>query len=226
MLPPIPPGWSSLLGAETGKPYYRSLDTFLDQQLAQGHSLLPERDNIFNALRFTPHEEVKVLLLGQDPYPTPGYAHGLSFSILPEVRTIPGSLRNIYKELNTDLGCRIPNNGYLEPWARQGVLLLNTILTLRASEANSHRAQGWEQFTDRIIQLVAARPTRVVFLLWGASAQKKAALVTQPQHTVIQCAHPSPLSAKLFLGCRCFSQTNQHLSDAGLAPIDWQIPDV
>jgi uracil-DNA glycosylase len=226
MLPPFPPSWAPLLGDEGDQPYYRALDGFLDRQVADGHVLLPQRDDIFNALRLTPYEEVKVLILGQDPYPTPGHAHGLSFSVLPGVRPIPGSLRNIYKELRDDLGCRVPNNGHLEPWARQGILLLNTILTLRAGEANSHRKQGWEQFTDRIIRLVDARPTRVVFILWGAAAHKKAALVTQAHHTVIQCAHPSPLSARLFLGCRCFSRTNSHLQEAGIAEIDWQIPDV
>lgn len=226
MLPPIPSGWRSLLQGETGKPYYRALDTFLEQELADGQTILPARKDIFNALAATSYEAVRVLLVGQDPYPTPGHAHGLCFSVPPTVRPLPFSLRNVYRELHEDLGCQIPNNGYLEPWARQGILMLNKVLTVRAHRANSHQRCGWEQFTDRVIELVAAKQMRVVFVLWGREAQKKQRLITQSHHTTVACAHPSPLSVRKFFGCRCFSRINRDLADAGLAPIDWQIPDV
>ena len=226
MLPPIPSGWRSLLKEETEKPYYRMLNAFLEQELVDGQTILPARKNIFNALAATPYDQVRVLLVGQDPYPTPGHAHGLCFSVKPTVRPLPFSLRNIYRELREDLRCQIPNNGYLEPWARQGILMLNTVLTVRAHQANSHHGRGWERFTDRIIELVTQKQTRVVFLLWGREAQKKQKLIVQSHHAVVACAHPSPLSARKFFGCRCFSHINRHLADAGLAPIDWQIPDV
>ena len=225
MLPPIPPGWRSLLKEETLKSYYQTLDAFLEKELANGHTILPARKNIFNALAATSHDQVRVVLVGQDPYPTPGHAHGLCFSVQPTVRPLPFSLRNVFQELHDDVGCRIPNNGYLLPWARQGVLMLNTVLTVRASEANSHQGRGWERFTDRVIELVAAKQTRVVFVLWGRDAQKKRALITQSHHTVIATAHPSPLSVRKFYGCRCFSQINRDLADVGMAPIDWQIPN-
>ena len=215
-----------MLKEETRKPYYRALDAFIERELAGGRAILPARKDIFNALAATSYDRVRVLLVGQDPYPTPGHAHGLCFSVQPTVRPLPFSLRNIYRELHDDVGCRIPNNGYLEPWARQGVLMLNTVLTVRVRQANSHRGCGWERFTDRIIELVAAKQTRVVFVLWGREAQKKRALITQPHHTVIATAHPSPLSVRKFYGCRCFSQINRDLSAAGLASIDWQIPDI
>ncbi|MCG3778095.1 MAG: Uracil-DNA glycosylase [Nitrospira sp.] len=226
MLPSIPLGWQSLLHEETHKPYYRELDTFLDAELAAGQVVLPTSENIFTALAATPYDSVRVLLVGQDPYPTPGHAHGLCFSVQPTVRPVPQSLRNVYRELHDDMGCRIPNNGYLEPWAGQGVLLLNTALTVRAGQANSHHGRGWEPFTDRIIELVAAKQTRVVFVLWGRQAQTKRGLITQSHHTVVAAAHPSPLSVRKFYGCRCFSQVNRELVEAGMAPIDWQIPDV
>jgi uracil-DNA glycosylase len=226
MLPPIPAGWSALLNEETHEPYYQALDTFLEEERAGGQTILPASQDLFNALRFTSYAHVKVLLLGQDPYPNPGDAHGLCFSVKPGVRALPASLRNVFKELRDDVGCRIPNNGSLVPWARQGVLLLNTILTVRARQPHSHRNRGWESFTDRILEAVDAKPTRVVFLLWGREAQKKRQRIQQSHHTVIACAHPSPLSARKFFGCRCFSQTNQQLAAAGLTPIDWQIPDV
>ncbi|HZC82702.1 MAG TPA: uracil-DNA glycosylase, partial [Nitrospiraceae bacterium] len=148
------------------------------------------------------------------------------FSVKPTVRPLPFSLRNVYRELHEDVGCQIPNNGYLESWARQGILMLNTVLTVRAHQANSHQGCGWEQFTDRMIELVAAKETRVVFVLWGREAQKKRKLITHSHHTVVACAHPSPLSVRKFFGCRCFSHVNRDLVDAGLGPIDWQIPDV
>lgn len=226
MLPPIPLGWRLLLTEETSKPYYRALEVFLEKEQASGQTILPARTDVFNALAATSYEQVRVLLVGQDPYPTPGYAHGLCFSVQPTVRPLPMSLRNIYRELHDDVGCKIPNNGCLEPWAQQGVLMLNTVLTVRARQANSHQGWGWERFTDRIIELVAAKQQRVVFVLWGRDAQKKRVLITQPHHTVIATAHPSPLSVRKFFGCRCFSQINRDLVDADLPPIDWQIPDV
>ncbi|MGH7182162.1 MAG: uracil-DNA glycosylase [Nitrospiraceae bacterium] len=226
MLPPIPSGWRFLLKEETGKSYYRALDAFLEQELADGQTILPAGNDIFNAFASISYEQVRVLLVGQDPYPTPGHAHGLCFSVHPTVRPLPCSLRNIYRELYEDLGCQIPNNGYLEPWARQGILMLNTVLTVRAHKANSHQGYGWEHFTDRVIELVAAKQTRVVFVLWGRKAQKKQKLIMQSHHTVVECAHPSPLSVRKFFGSRCFSNINRDLADAGMAPIDWQIPDV
>ena len=226
MLPPIPLGWRSLLKDETRKPYYRALDAFLEKERAGGETILPVRKDIFNALAATSYDQVRVLLVGQDPYPTPGHAHGLCFSVQSTVRPLPFSLRNVYQELHDDVGCQIPNNGYLEPWARQGVLMLNTVLTVRAHKANSHQRCGWEEFTDRLIELVAAKQTRVAFVLWGRHAQEKRRLITQPHHTVVVCAHPSPLSVRKFFGCRCFSQINRDLVAAGLAPIDWQIPEV
>jgi len=225
MLPSIPPGWRSLFKGETSQPYYRELDAFLEKELANGHTILPASKDIFNALAATSYDQVRVLLVGQDPYPTPGHAHGLCFSVQPTVKPLPFSLRNIFRELQDDVGCQIPNNGYLLPWARQGVLMLNTVLTVRAGQANSHQGRGWERFTDRIIELVAAKQARVVFVLWGRQAQKRRALITQSHHTVIATAHPSPLSVRKFYGCRCFSQINRDLANAGMAPIDWQIPD-
>ena len=226
MLPLIPQGWRPLLEEETRKSYYRELDAFLEKELVAGQVILPAREDIFNALDSTPYDSVRVLLVGQDPYPTPGHAHGLCFSVQPTVRPLPQSLRNVYRELHDDVGCRIPNNGCLEPWAKQGVLLLNTVLTVRAGQANSHQGRGWELFTDRIIERGAAKQTRVVFVLWGRQAQKKRDLITQSHHTVVATAHPSPLSVRKFYGCRCFSRINGDLVEAGMAPIDWQIPDV
>ena len=226
MLPSFPSDWQTLLNEEMLKPYFRKLDAFLESEVSNGQTILPATKDIFNALAATPYTQVRVLLVGQDPYPTPGYAHGLCFSVLPTVRPLPFSLRNVFRELHDDVGCRIPNNGNLEPWARQGVLLLNTVLTVRAHQANSHQGHGWEQFTDRIIELVATKQTRVVFVLWGRKAQNKQLLITQSHHAVVVCAHPSPLSVRKFFGCRCFSHINRNLVDAGHAPIDWQIPDV
>ncbi len=226
MLPPLPSNWERLLRVETESDTYRALDTFLEQELVDGRTILPPSEDVFRALLVTPYEKVKVLLLGQDPYHTPGVAHGLCFSVQPEVRSLPASLKNIYRELRDDVGCRVPNNGCLEQWGRQGVLLLNAVLTVRAHEPNSHRARGWEVVTDRIIRMVDAKRTRVVFVLWGGEAKKKRTLITNSQHVVITCAHPSPLSARMFFGSRCFSRTNQALTEAGIEPIDWQIPDV
>jgi uracil-DNA glycosylase len=226
MLLPLPPAWQPLLEAETQQPYFRALDAFLDAEVAAGHAVLPRPEEIFAALALTPPERVKVVLLGQDPYPTPGHAHGLCFSVRPEVRPLPRSLRNVYRELATDLpDFRAPAHGNLESWARQGVLLLNPILTVRAGEANSHRQRGWEQFTDRIIERIAALPQRVVFLLWGNTAQKKIPLIPQPRHAVVACAHPSPLSARKFFGSRCFSKVNAALAAAAREPVDWRLAD-
>ena len=226
MLPPIPPGWRSLLKEETRKPYYRALDEFLESEQADGYTILPARKDIFNAFAATSYDHVRVLLVGQDPYPTPGHAHGLCFSVQPTVRPLPFSLRNIFRELHADVRSPIPNNGYLEPWARQGMLMLNTVLTVRAHKANSHHGRGWELFTDRVIELVAEKQTRVVFVLWGREAQKKQALIAQSHHAVVTCAHPSPLSVRKFFGCRCFSHINRALADADLPLIDWQIPNI
>ena len=226
MLPPIPLGWRSLLKEETHKPYYRALDAFLERELADGQTILPARKDIFNALAATSYDQVRVLLVGQDPYPTPGHAHGLCFSVQPTVSLCPSRCETSIGNSMTISDAGFPNNGYLEPWARQGVLMLNTVLTVRARQANSHQGRGWERFTDRVIELVAAKQTRVVFVLWGREAQKKRTLITQSHHTVIATAHPSPLSVRKFFGCRCFSQINRDLADAGMAPINWQITDV
>jgi len=208
MIPEIPESWREALGAETEKPYFRALDEFLDGEMAAGAQVLPGRDDVFAALKLTELAAVKVVLLGQDPYPTPGHAHGLCFSVRPTVKPIPGSLRNIYKELAADVGFVPPGHGCLEAWAGQGVLLLNTVMTVRAGEAAAHQKRGWETFTDRVIDAVNAKNERVVFVLWGRHAHKKRERVTNLVHAVVECAHPSPLSARLFLGCRCFSKIN------------------
>jgi uracil-DNA glycosylase len=226
MLPPIPTSWKRLLETQTSGENYKALNSFLEKEVAEGWTVLPPSRDIFRALEVTPYDSVKVVLLGQDPYHTPGVAHGLSFSVPPHIRPIPPSLRNIYRELSEDIGCRKPNNGCLQPWARQGVLMLNAVWTVRAHEPNSHRGRGWEVVTDRIIEAINAKPSRVVFVLWGGEAQKKRSLITNAHHAVIACGHPSPLSAKKFFGSRCFSQINRALTEADLEPIDWQIPDV
>ncbi len=226
MIPPIPQGWQPWLLPATQRESYRRLDAHLAQDAAGGKTILPASSDILNALKLTPLASVRVVLLGQDPYPTPGHAHGLCFSVLPHVKPLARSLQNIFKELRDDLGFRIPNHGFLESWARQGVLLLNTVLTVRAGEPNSHKGKGWEEFTTSILELVNAQPRRVVFLLWGKEAQKKRQQITAPQHVVLEAAHPSPLSARKFFGCRCFSKTNTHLIEAGLPPIHWQLPDL
>jgi uracil-DNA glycosylase len=190
------------------------------------YTVFPPDKDVFAALHLTPYEKVSVLILGQDPYHDDGQAHGLCFSVRPEV-AIPPSLQNIYKELRDDLGCTIPNNGCLTPWAEQGVLLLNAVLTVRAHQANSHQGKGWENFTDAIIRAVNDKPDRVVFVLWGAYARKKAPLIDTSRHSIIQSAHPSPLSASNgFFGSRPFSKINAALHTAGKPEIDWQIPDL
>ena len=189
--------------------------------------IYPPADDIFNALHLTPLKEVKVVILGQDPYHNEHQAHGLSFSVLPDQREIPPSLQNIYKELHDDLGCYIPNNGYLKKWADQGVMLLNTVLTVRAHQANSHRGIGWEEFTDAAIRILAGQDRPMVFILWGRPAQRKKEMIHNPKHLVLMSAHPSPLSAyRGFFGSHPFSRTNEYLEENGLAPIDWQIENV
>ena len=218
--------WLDALKGEFSKPYYKKLFETVNQEY-RTHRVYPPADDIFNALHFTPLSEVKVLILGQDPYHNEHQAHGLSFSVLPDQKDIPPSLQNIYKELQDDLGCKIPNNGYLKKWADQGVLLLNTVLTVRAHQANSHQGRGWEQFTDAIIQAVNAQDRPIVYMLWGRPAQSKIPMLTNPKHLILKAPHPSPLSAyRGFFGCRHFSQANAFLEKNGIAPIDWQIEDV
>ena len=189
--------------------------------------MYPPSDDIFNALHLTPLKDVKVLILGQDPYHEPGQAHGLSFSVLPGKADTPPSLQNIYKELNDDLGCFVPNNGYLKKWADQGVLLLNTVLTVRAHQANSHKGKGWENFTDAIIRAVNEQDRPIVYMLWGKPAQMKKSMLNNPKHLILEAPHPSPLSAyRGFFGCKHFSQCNEFLQKNGIAPIDWQIENI
>lgn len=214
--------WLPAVQEEFKKPYYRKLYQFVREEYAKT-TIYPPADDIFNALHLTPLSQVKVLILGQDPYHNAGQAHGLCFSVKPEV-DIPPSLENIYKELESDLGCYIPDNGYLVKWAQQGVLMLNTVLTVRAHQANSHQGQGWEQFTDAIIQAVNAQDRPIVYLLWGKPAQSKIPMLTNPKHLILKAPHPSPLSAyRGFFGCKHFSQANQFLEERGVEPIDWQI---
>lgn len=214
--------WNPVLREELTKPYWRELQRFVADERARG-PVYPDHDEVFAALRLTPYESVKVLILGQDPYHGAGQAHGLCFSVQPGVRQ-PPSLHNIFKELQSDLGIDPPDHGCLDAWAAQGVLLLNATLTVRAREAASHQGKGWEMFTDAVIRAVDAKPERVVFILWGASARKKKGLVDQTKHTVIESAHPSPLSAHNgFFGSRPFSRANAALEAAGRSPVDWRI---
>ncbi|MBP3914575.1 MULTISPECIES: uracil-DNA glycosylase [unclassified Clostridium] len=217
--------WKDLLDDEFNKEYYQTLRNFLTNEY-KTKTIYPDKYDIFNALHFTSYKDIKVVILGQDPYHGPGQAHGLSFSVNPGIK-IPPSLLNIYKELNSDLGCYIPNNGYLKKWADQGVLLLNTSLTVRAGEANSHKSIGWEIFTDRIISLVNEKEDPVVFLLWGNNAIKKKNLITNKRHLILTSAHPSPLSASRgFFGSKPFSKINNFLISVNKEPIDWQIDNI
>lgn len=225
MAPILKNDWADLLAAEFEKPYYQQLRAFLIEEYRRG-VVYPDMYDIFNALHYTPYSKTKVCILGQDPYHGPGQAHGLSFSVKPGVPP-PPSLQNIFKELHDDLGCKIPNHGCLEHWARQGVLLLNTVLTVRRGQANSHRGKGWEQFTDRVIQLLNEREKPVVFILWGKNAQAKKAMIDATRHLVIESAHPSPYSAHAgFFGSRPFSRANEFLRRIGETPIDWEIPPI
>lgn len=214
--------WLAPLKPEFAKPYYAELFQFVKNEYAT-RQIFPPADDIFNAFHLTPLHEVKVVILGQDPYHNDGQAHGLCFSVKPDV-DIPPSLVNIYQELHDDLGCYIPNNGYLTKWAKQGVLMLNTVLTVRAHQANSHRGMGWEQFTDAAIRILNEQDRPIVFILWGSPAQKKAQMLNNPKHLILKAPHPSPLSAyRGFFGSRPFSQTNAFLEKNGIEPIDWQI---
>ena len=218
--------WLDSISEEFSKPYYRNLYQFVKEEYSQ-RVIYPPADDIFNALHFTPLSKVKVLILGQDPYHNEHQAHGLSFSVLPDQKDIPPSLQNIYKELQEDLGCKIPNNGYLKKWADQGVLLLNTVLTVRAHQANSHQGRGWEQFTDAIIRAVNEQDRAVVYMLWGRPAQSKIPMLDNPKHLILKAPHPSPLSAyRGFFGCKHFSQANEFLVQNGMEPIDWRIEDL
>jgi len=217
--------WDELLKDEFKKEYYQKLRQFLVREYSR-KTIYPDKYHIFEALKITPYKDVKVVILGQDPYHGENQAHGLAFSVQKGVE-IPPSLMNIYRELADDLNCYIPNNGYLVPWAKQGVLLLNTSLTVEANIANSHRNKGWEILTDRIIQLLNEKETPIVFLLWGNNAKEKAKFITNPKHLVLTAAHPSPLSAnKGFFGCRHFSKANKFLRETGQREIDWQIPNI
>lgn len=217
--------WLEPLSPEFKKPYYAKLYKTIREEYTS-RQIFPDSQDIFNAFSLTPLSEVKVVILGQDPYHNVGQAHGLCFSVKPDV-DIPPSLVNIYQELQSDLGCYIPDNGYLVKWAKQGVLLLNTVLTVRAHEANSHRGIGWEEFTDAAIRILNQQDRPMVFMLWGRPAQMKKSMLNNPNHLVLEAPHPSPLSAyRGFFGCRHFSRANAFLEDHGLAPIDWQIENV
>lgn len=217
--------WSGLLEAEFQKDYYLKLRQFLAAEY-QTRTVYPDKYDIFNALHYTSYQNVKVVILGQDPYHGPGQAHGLSFSVKPGIPA-PPSLMNIYKELHSDLGCYIPNNGYLKKWADRGVMLLNTALTVRAGEANSHQRKGWELFTDRIIYLLNDREDPIVFILWGSNAQSKTSIINNTRHCIIKSPHPSPLSAhRGFFGSKPFSKANAFLVSIGKEPIDWQIDNI
>ena len=214
--------WNEILKDEFSKEYYLKLRAFLKSEY-KSHCIHPDMYDIFNALKWTSYANTKIVILGQDPYHEVGQAHGLAFSVQKGVK-IPPSLLNMYKELHNELGLYIPNNGYLEKWARQGVLMLNTVLTVRAHQANSHRGIGWEQFTDAAIRVLNEQDRPIVFLLWGRPAQMKHSMLNNPKHLILEAPHPSPLSAyRGFFGCRHFSKTNEFLEQNGLAPIDWQI---
>ena len=216
--------WDEILAPEFNDPYYQNLRHFLDEEY-RNYTIYPKAADLYNALRFTSFADTKVVILGQDPYHEPNQAYGLAFSVKKGVK-VPPSLVNIYKELHDDLGCYIPTHGELTKWARQGVLLLNATLTVREHQANSHRNKGWERLTDAIITSLNQKETPVVFLLWGNNARQKKKLITNPNHLILECAHPSPLSAyNGFFGCRHFSKTNAFLKEHHLKPIDWQIEE-
>lgn len=216
--------WMNVIQAEFSKDYYKELYNFVKKEYSE-YVVYPPSEDIFNAFHLTPFSKVKVVILGQDPYHNVGQAHGLCFSVQPET-DIPPSLANIYKELQDDLGCRIPNNGYLVKWAEQGVLLLNTVLTVREHTPNSHQGKGWEQFTDAVIRALNEKDEPIVFLLWGRPARLKKSMLKNPKHLILEAPHPSPLSVyRGFYGCKHFSKTNEFLQANGLEPIDWQIED-
>ena len=217
--------WLEPLSCEFKKPYYKKLYETVVKEYSV-NTVYPPKDDIFNAFHYTPLSNVKVVIIGQDPYHEPGQAHGLCFSVKPGIDT-PPSLVNIYKELNSDLGCYIPNNGYLEKWARQGVLLLNNVLTVRAHAAASHHGMGWEEFTDAVIEILNKKDEPIVFLLWGKPAQNKCSKLNNPKHLILTAPHPSPLSAyRGFFGCKHFSKCNEFLQANGIEPVDWQIENI
>lgn len=221
----LPPSWQAVLGKEFEAPYFKKLSEFVAGE-RKAHQVFPPEEDVLSAFTATPYDEVRVLLLGQDPYHDVGQAHGMCFSVRPGITT-PPSLANIYKEMAKDVGTKVPNNGYLMPWAKQGVLLLNAVLTVRAHTPNSHKDQGWEQFTDAVIKKVSEKTDKVVFVLWGGYAKKKAKLIDAKRHHVLQGAHPSPLSAHQgFFGSKPFSQINAVLKEAGKPEINWQIPEL
>ncbi len=217
--------FKDIIEEESKKDYYIKLHEFIDNEY-NTKTIYPPRENIFFALKNTPYEYVKVVILGQDPYHGEGEAHGMCFSVNPGVK-VPPSLQNIFKELHRDLGCKIPNNGYLLKWARQGVLMLNSVLTVQKDKPASHQGKGWEIFTDRIIEEINNKNTPVVFLLWGNFAKQKASLITNEKHLVLTSSHPSPFSVRYgFDGCSHFSKTNKFLIQNNITPIDWQIDDI
>lgn len=224
-MPPISNDWLPALRGEFQKDYYKNLHQTVMQEY-RTRQIFPEADDLFNAFHLTPLKDVKVVIFGQDPYHNVGQAHGLCFSVKPGVE-IPPSLVNIYKELQDDLGCYVPNNGYLVKWAEQGVLLLNTVLTVRAHQANSHRGIGWEEFTDAAIRILNEQDRPIVFILWGRPAQMKKAMLNNPKHLILEAPHPSPLSSyRGFFGSRPFSKANNFLKQHGIEPIDWQIENL
>ncbi len=217
--------WLPAIGAEFKKPYYKELYNFVKEEY-NTKLIFPKSEDIFNAFHLTPLHEVKVVILGQDPYHNVGQAHGLSFSVQPGIE-IPPSLENIYKEMHDDIGTYIPDNGCLTKWARQGVLLLNTVLTVRAHQANSHQGHGWEEFTDAVIAAVNKEDRPIVFMLWGSPARKKKAMLDNPKHLILEAPHPSPLSAyRGFFGSRPFSKANEFLRKNKIKEIDWQIENI
>lgn len=221
----LPESWQRVIGGEVEKPYFKKLAAFVDEE-RRNYAVFPPENDVFNAFKHTPYDQVNVLLLGQDPYHDDGQAHGLCFSVRPGIKP-PPSLVNMFSELRTDLGCRIPNNGYLMHWADQGILMMNAVLTVRAHTPNSHKGRGWETFTDEAIRAVNELNRSVVFVLWGAYAQKKLGLIDTTRHAVVQAAHPSPLSARNgFFGSKPFSAINAALRKSGRPEIDWQIPDL
>ncbi len=225
-MPKITNDWLDVLVEEFEKPYYLQLRQFLLNEYAN-NTVYPLADDIFNAFHYTPLSKMKILLLGQDPYHNLNQAHGLSFSVKTSQKQLPPSLLNIYKELRNDLNCFIPNNGYLKSWAEQGVLLLNTVLTVKAHQANSHQNKGWEIFTDKVIYEVNKLDRPIVFFLWGKPAQSKKTMLNNKKHLVLQCPHPSPLSAhRGFFGSKHFSMANEFLQNNGLEPINWQIENI
>jgi len=222
---PLPETWQPILADEITKPYFQQLQAFVAEERSR-HKVFPPEGDVFNALRYTPYDQANVFILGQDPYHDDNQAHGLAFSVRPGIKP-PPSLVNMLSELRSDLGCTVPNNGYLVPWAEQGVLLLNAVLTVRAHQPNSHKDKGWEHFTDAVIRKVNEKTEQVVFILWGAYAQKKAKLIDTSRHIIIQSAHPSPLSARNgFFGSKPYSKTNDALKAAGKPEINWQLPNI